>query len=391
MNRGAVLAEVLRSRPVSRKLVASRTGISAATVTRAVDSLIAEGILREGDELVVESRGRRAVPLDLVADRSYVAGIDLGASNMRYIVSDLLANPIAAGEIVTPRDLGATQLAHWVAEELRRLRADAWPPITEVSLGLPGAVSATGDMVSNAPNLEVVEDPEFLSSLVGALGVDVQIDNDANFALLGEQRFGAARNMPMAGMLTLGAGLGAGLSINGQILRGKHGLVGEFGQLPVGPLGTRLEHLVTGPGIMRRAAEAGVVFATPADLFTDDAVGSVAALRTHFDHALLIVLTAIAVSSEPEVIVLGGGISNSLLGSLSRYEDSLRQNLRVAPRLTLAELGDYSGAAGAIVSSLQAVYSKLGVDALALADLPAAHSLNAQTIAAVHNSPAVPR
>src|SRR6476661_6445225 len=114
MNRSAVLAEVLRMAPVSRKQVAEATGISSATVTRAVDLLIAEGVLREGSEIVSESRGRRAVLLDLVADRSYVLGIDLGASNTRFVLADLIANPVLAREIRTPSELDADALALWL-------------------------------------------------------------------------------------------------------------------------------------------------------------------------------------------------------------------------------------------------------------------------------------
>ena len=107
----------------------------------------------------------------------------------------------------------------------------------QIALGLPGAVGEAGDQVSNAPNLPQIEDPAFLAGLRAALPAPIVIDNDANYALLGEQRFGAASAAPTAAMITLGAGLGSALAIGGRLLRGKHGLVGEFGQLPVGPFG----------------------------------------------------------------------------------------------------------------------------------------------------------
>jgi predicted NBD/HSP70 family sugar kinase len=139
----------------------------------------------------------------------------------------------------------------------------------------------------------------------------------------------------------------------------------------VGPHGTRLENLVTGPGIVRRAAEAGVKLYEPAELFAPDATPAVDALRGQFDQALHIVLTAITVSCEPEIIVLGGGIAKSLASSLSRYEDALRQNLRSSPRLVLSELGDMSGAIGASVAGLHRAYLELGVAPDALSSLPA--------------------
>jgi predicted NBD/HSP70 family sugar kinase len=380
MNRSAVLAEVLRSAPASRKQVAEATGISSATVTRAVDLLIAEGVLREGSEIVSESRGRRAVLLDLVADRSYVLGIDLGASNTRFVLADLIANPVLACEIRTPSDLDTDALAAWLAGEVRAACGSKWPIVGAICLGLPGAVSRIDRSVSNATHLPQVEGHGFLKTFETAVGVTVLTDNDANLALLGEQRFGAARVSPNAAMLTLGTGLGAGLAIDGTVLKGAHGLVGEFGQLPVGPLGARLEHMVTGPGILQQAAEAGLPLDTPAELFVEHATGHLHALRAQFDHALMIVLTAISVSCEPETIVLGGGIAKSLTTSLGRYQAALERNLHISPALVPAVLGDFSGAVGAVVESLHALYTDLGIEQQFLAELPASQTLTPGSI-----------
>lgn len=95
-----------------------------------------------------------------------------------------------------------------------------------------------------------------------------------------------------------------------------------------------------------------------------------AELRANFDHALLVVLTALTVSCDPETIVLGGGISKSLASSLPHYEEALRENLHSSPRLVLPQLGEMSGAVGAAVSGLHHVYPELGVAVDALATLP---------------------
>ena len=384
LNRNAVLTELLNHRPTTRKQIAESTGISAATVTRAIDQLILDGVVCEVSEVVVEYRGRRAILLDLVADTSLVIGIDLGASNTRMIATDLLATPVVAVEIPTPTSLGPTELALWLADQARALMGDHWARVAAVSLGLPGAVSQIDRSVSNAPNLQQVEDPTFLTVCELAIGLPVHADNDANLALLGELRFGAARQTPYAAMLTLGAGLGVGIAIDGAILHGRHGLVGEFGQIPVGPTGERLESFTTGPGLIQRAATAGIELSSPADLFcrkgdadTSDRIGR---LRDEFDHALVTVLTAISVSSEPETIVLGGGIAKSLTASLSRYQALLQQTIRIAPTLAWVELGDYSGAAGGVVAALHAVYLGLGVEASALSTLPKSHALTLESL-----------
>lgn len=370
LNRSAILSELLLTRPSSRKQIATSTGISQPTVTRAVDELIADGVLFEGEEIVVESRGRRARTIDLVADRALVLGVDLGATNTRILLTDLLATPIHVSVLPTPSDLAPADLAHWLSRKLLACAAAQWDLISQVALGLPGAVSQEDFSVSNAPNLPQVEDPVFLATLRSDLGKPLQIDNDANYALLGEQRFGAAKSSPNAAMLTLGAGLGAGLAVEGRLLRGSRGLVGEFGQLPIGPMGSRLEQMVTGPGIMRRAQEANAHLDDPSGLFVAAVTPLIRSLRAQFDQALLIVLMAIVVSCEPSTIVLGGGISKSLTPDLGQYEESLKLALGYAPKLTSAALGDFSGAAGAAVASLHGEYLSIGVERDALASLP---------------------
>ncbi|NUP74251.1 MAG: ROK family transcriptional regulator [Sinomonas sp.] len=121
LNRNAVLTALMEARPTSRKRLAELSGISPATVTRAVDQLIAEGVVAETSEIISVSRGRRAVELDIVADLSYVVGIDLGASRTRLILGDLVGNPVAARETSTPVDLPHPQLARWIGEQVREL------------------------------------------------------------------------------------------------------------------------------------------------------------------------------------------------------------------------------------------------------------------------------
>ncbi len=382
LNRRTVLTELLISRPASRKQIAATTSISPATVTRVIDHLIVDGIVREGEEIVVESRGRRARFFDLVAERTYVLGIDLGASNTRLIATDLVGVPLAAAELPTPTDLDSTALALWLADIASAAARRLEIRIQFVALGLPGAVSQDGATVSNAPNLPQIESAEFLEVLRDRLDVPLDVDNDANFALIGEQRFGAARGAPTAAMVTLGAGFGAALAIGGKLLVGRHGLVGEFGQLPVGPLGTPLEHSVTGPGILRRASELGTPIESPAVLFAIAPDEPFSSLRSQFDDALLVALVAITASCEPEMIVFGGGISKSLSRDLGTYRSALQANLRFAPKLVPAALGDFSGAAGAVVTALHAAYLELGVLEEGLVSLPASGSLD---LAMIHH------
>lgn len=348
--------------------------MSAATVSRAVDHLVGAGIVREGPVLAASTRGRPAITLDLDASRGVVVGVDLGATRTRLLSTDLVATPLRLRELDTATELDGPDLAAWLARLVQAM-AEECPPLLAVAIGLPGAVQAEEAVVTNANNLAQVEDPAFVGILREHLGVPVQLLNDADLALLGEQSFGAARGASAAAILTFGAGLGGALARNGVLVQGPHGVVGEFGQLPVGPLGTRLEHMVTGPGIMRRAAEAGLELTSPADLFTSTAPVA-AAMRQHFDHALVIALTAVTVAAEPDVLVLGGRLTPSLEPHLPAYADAVTRHVHYAPRLASAALGAYSGACGAVVAALRWCYRDLGVEDEALGEVPMGAALD---------------
>lgn len=387
-----VFTELLRARPTSRKFLASRTGLSPATVSRTVETLITSGLVVETSEVISEHRGRRAVLLDVDRSRQAVIGIDLGATTTRIVVADLLGAPIASSRAPTPDIADSGELVTWLTGRIAAHRGDDLPPFTACAVGLPGAVDRLDRSVSNAPNLPQIEEPGFAERLEHALGVPTALANDADLALLGEQRFGAARRTPHSAMATIGTGLGAALARDGRVLQGRYGLIGEFGQLPAGPFGTPLEHMVTGAGILRRAAESGLTLSEPAELFVEPLDARLAPLRAQFDQALRIVLTAIAVASEPERIVLSGGIGGALGPWLPRYQQAMEASLRIAPHLVLTELGEYSGALGAVVSALHLVYVGLGADPAALGELPAVDAIDpVALVRALHDGVPAPR
>jgi predicted NBD/HSP70 family sugar kinase len=369
-SRSAVLAELLATTPTTRQRLAQGTGLSTATVTRIVEGLIGEGLARDLHELATQSRGRRALLLEARADAHVTVGVDIGASNTRLLALDLCARPLQQLSIPTPSGLTSTELAQWVAGLVADNTGDRYPDVGAVGVGLPGSVHPGTGLVSNAPHLTSVEDPDFPVDLSRALGRSVELDNDTNFALLGEYYFGAASAVRDAAMFTLGTGLGGAVLLDGQLIRGRNGLVGEFGSLPLGPMNSRLEHSLTGPSIMLRAAEVGIRLQSPADIFATDAPRPLASLRHQYEQSLIVAITAAVVAADPEVVVLGGGIAPSLSGSLGIITDALTTNLGRSPRIVLAKLGEFSGAYGAAVRALHRVYVGLGVQDGELSRLP---------------------
>ncbi|MDR3070398.1 MAG: ROK family protein, partial [Propionibacteriaceae bacterium] len=180
LNRGTLLAELLRSRPTSRKQLALATGISPATVTRVVAGLKAEGVLREIEEVVVDARGRREMLLDLVTERELVVGVDLGASNTRVLLADLAGNPFSVHAQPTQKELDAKSLGLWAAQAVLDAAGGAFERASRIVLVVPGAVSRPTQHITNAPNLPQLEEPVFLDAVSGKLGKPVVLENDAN-------------------------------------------------------------------------------------------------------------------------------------------------------------------------------------------------------------------
>jgi predicted NBD/HSP70 family sugar kinase len=371
-NRSVILATALaESGKVTRTRLAERTGLSQATVSRVVDRLMREGLIAEGDAVASGGTGRSAVSLHIAADRGLTCGVDLGSTNCRIIVGDLLGRPLARAQEVIPADKSAEGLASWLYRLVTELAASCSPAdIRAVAIGLPGVVNPDGITVSGAPNLPQIEGDGFSMHLRRQLGMPVSLHNDSNLALLGEMRFGAARGLGTVVMLTIGTGLGAGVAVNGQLLLGRSGLVGEFGYLPVGPQGESLESLVAGAGLVQQARSLGADVASAQDLFAVPPPAKTTRVRRRFQHALLLLLMTVVIAYEPEAIVIGGGIAAAIAPGLADIRRQLRDPLPAAPDVVLSDLGGLSGAFGALAAACQAVYVDMGVDSAAATLLP---------------------
>ncbi|KAB7742504.1 ROK family glucokinase [Nostocoides sp. F2B08] len=112
--------------------------------------------------------------------------------------------------------------------------------VTAIGIGAAGFVAADRATVAFAPHLSWRDEP-LRDRLAARLTKPVFIDNDANAAAWAEWRFGAARGETHLVMITLGTGIGGGLLWNGEVIRGKHGIAGEFGHMQVVPEGHRCE------------------------------------------------------------------------------------------------------------------------------------------------------
>lgn len=369
--RSTVLAAIIAaSGTMARRDLAERTALSQPTVSRLVDKLISEGLVEEGEPIALGVPGRAAISLHLRAERSQVCGVDIGGTNCRSIAADLLGRPMGVLQRKTPKTRSAPKLAEWVAEIVAESTSGHAGNLVSVAVGLPGVVAPDTAKVSGAPNLPAVEGEEFVAELRTRLDVPLILDNDANLGVLGEMRFGTARGFGSVVLFSIGTGLGAGICLDGQLLNGRSGFVGEFGYLPIGPRGESLESLVAGAGLADQLRSLGGDIRTPTALFARPKPAT-KAIRNRFAQGLRVLLGAAATAYDPDLVVISGGLASSIEAMLPELAAGLTDALPSFPPVRVSELGGLGGALGAVAAACQRAYMDLGVDHHTAMDLPA--------------------
>ncbi len=284
------------------------------------------------------------------------AGVDLGGTGSRVVVCD---GPLILGEqVLASAQLGAGSIAERV-ERLATIVRDCTPPerrLAGVGIGASGPIAPDWSEITNADTLPWFSGFALPALLADALGVPVQLDNDAVTAALGEYHFGAGRGSRRLLVVTIGTGIGAALLVDGVPFRTVTGQHPDAGHLPVfgdgflcycGLTGCFEQH-ASRLALERRLGEAGAVLPANGigDLPRSDAVS--AALDAYgFDLGRG--LESLHVVWGPDRIVLGGGTSRFV----ERFEPAMRAGMSRAPGyrgvadVTVSDIGDLAGAIGA--------------------------------------------
>ncbi|MFJ9562943.1 ROK family transcriptional regulator [Streptomyces fuscichromogenes] len=214
------------------------TGLSRPTVADLVERLTASGLITVVGESGEQRRGPNARLYGIVADRAYLAALDVRTESVSVLVSDLVGRVLAEGSVPVAPEAGeaaaverATELVERAVKEAG-LAADGGRLHT-MGIGAPGLVDpATGELRDSAGL------PAWHRRLVAALqerfpSARVGVENETNLAALAEQREGAARDRDTFVLLWLGDSCGAAVVLDGALRRGASGGTGEIGFLPV--------------------------------------------------------------------------------------------------------------------------------------------------------------
>lgn len=356
-SRAAVLDSVFTEGSVTRAGISARTGLSLATVSRAVEEFIAEGILDEGQQLPRSGRGRRSTFIRLGETVGTVVGVDLGATACRLCCTDLIGQPLGRLRLPTPPGLSAAALAAWLADSISAVHADARTAGTLIGVAValpaagpePGAVVRPTQRPTQRPTRRLAQlaGRELQRCLGQALGVPVVLENDSSMALLGELATGAAAGRAHAVLLTLGTDVSAGIAIDGEILRGRAGIAGQFGWLHAAGPDRPLRELLSVDGILASAAARNIGLRDIEDLFPPDSGERFQVLRERFVTGLMTAVSVAALCYDPEVIVFNGRMLPLAERVLPELRARLAGQLPAVPELRVTALGGFAGAIGA--------------------------------------------
>jgi glucokinase len=282
-----------------------------------------------------------------------LAGIDLGGTQVRVALARSDGRLVTSIKTRTALLPTAQSMVDWAAGEIDRHRGRE--KVRSITVAAPGPIDIKRGVLVNPPNLPWQNVP-LAAMMSRATGAKVQLANDADMAGLGEFHHGAGRGTKNMIYITWSTGVGGGLIIDGKLRRGGHGTAGEIGHMiidPNGPLdncGQRgcLEAFVSGRALERETGQPA------AELFAAAAGGDHAARMVvekaarYMGFALISLTNAI----DPEVFVLGGGVSRSWKLIQPTMLATLRSSPFIKPArrpyLRRARLGDRAGQVGAV-------------------------------------------
>ena len=241
INSRIVLNLVRAHQPISRADLARTMGVSRAAVTLIVNDLLKRKLIFEGatGETV---RGRKPTFLYIDSRRRAVIAADIRASQTYVMLADLLGKPLT-GVVSFPTDRDPRALVDTLAGAVKKLLAEHPEVDTCAGIGVvvPGMVEHATMRVLHAPTLGW-RDVHLREALAAATSLPVQIENSGRACALAQMwalRADAVSIPSELVFVSVSDGIGVGVIMNGEVLRGRHNIAGEFGHVPLSLDGPR--------------------------------------------------------------------------------------------------------------------------------------------------------
>ena len=364
-NSSLIVQLIWTEQRISRVEIARRTGLAPSTVSLIVGTLSEAGLVREiGTQ--TSARGRRPTLLTFNDDVYNILGLELGIRHVAVALTNLRGKVRAfrteRNELRAGPESTLDKLRELVAECVKEGKV-AKKKLLGIGVGVPSPINQRQPGLLSERLYPSWAGYDVKKSLEKSLRLPVFVDNDANLGALAEQWWGAGVGQEDLVYVKIGAGIGAGHVLGGELYRGAAGTAGEIGHICVDPRGP--ECSCGGRGCLTKFIGSDTLIPRAQQLFKDKHAGIV----TIADHARSGDAKAIALLEEvaeylgqvvvgslvnlmaPSVIVLGGEICNAGRLLLDPLRDYVSQRLLTPAfdpkNLVLSSLGQQSVAIGA--------------------------------------------
>ncbi|BAS27915.1 hypothetical protein LIP_2074 [Limnochorda pilosa] len=374
-NRIQVLAYIRRRGPVSIPQIAAEVGLSRPTVGRIVTQLIDSGRVRSDGQGEGDRRGGRKPNLVSFDPACMsILGVDIGAVRLSCALADLegtvhlrLEQPTGIGDGI---EAVMGRLTRMTDQALQLAPPELASRLAAVGVSAPGSVAQKdGRWIHFATLFPGIENVQIASRLEERLQVPTLVENDVNAALLGERRWGAARGFNHVLYVNIGYGLGAGVMVGGRLYRGASGNAGEIADMAMelpptqgeesNEAQVRLESWLSGMGIARQAFERLGEELSAEEVFRRSAAGDpqCRALVAHVVDLVTLMGANLMAFFDPEILILGGGVSRSL--SMDLLTSRITERLGRPARVVSSALGRDASLMGAVALALSQAERRL--------------------------------
>ena len=249
----------------------------------------------------------------------YRIGIDLGGTKIEGVVLDQTGREIFRKRIATEREQGYQHILNRLKSMHDDLVAATFGQPTTFGIGTPGAISPRTGLLKNS-NTVCMNGQPVKADLERMLGRKIEIQNDANCFAMAEALMGAGKGKKLVFGVIIGTGCGGGIVHNGEVLTGPQGIAGEWGHMSIDPNGPPcfcggfgcVDTLISGAGLENRYAEKFGVRKPLKEIEKEFFAGEPQAVEfmqiffRHFGRALANLIDIL----DPDVVVIGGGVSN---------------------------------------------------------------------------------
>ena len=282
-------------------------------------------------------------------------GIDLGGTKIEGILTDENYNDIARKRIPTNQDEGYSSILESIKNLVLELSQES---DNKVSIGIctPGALSLDSGLIKNS-NTQCLIGKNLQNDLKNILHCDISIENDANCFALAEAKLGAGKNSNLVFGVIMGTGVGGGIIINGQIHRGRTNIAGEWGHHCLHTGGNScycgkkgcVETYISGPALESKWSEMTSQNQSLSEIMKNFDNPNFDNWKKIFLDNFGLALANVIDILDPDIIVLGGGVSNIDFlyneGKNAVYEKVFSDIIDTP--IVKNELGDSAGVFGA--------------------------------------------